>query len=135
VSITVSAQQDLKLGKMKRVGLWTLIGFLSVAFVLSGTMKFIKPEVAEHFAQWGFADWFRVLIGLTEIAGGLALLAPRTTLYAAGALAVVMVGAVGTHVVHAEAGHAIAPLLLLGLLLTTGYARRPTQTRPAATHE
>lgn len=132
MSITVSAQQEMKSGKMKRVGLWTFIGFLSVAFVLSGTMKFVKPEVAEQFARWGFADWFRVLIGLTEIAGGLALLAPRTTFYAAGALSVVMIGAVGTHLVHAQAAHAVAPLVLLGLLLTAGYARRPVKRVPPA---
>ena len=118
----------VKSGKAKAVALWVTTGLLGGLFVLSGSMKFVNPDMAEHFAQWGYPDWFRVLIGVVEVGGGLALLVSRTAWYAAGALGIVMIGAVVTHLGHGEIPQAVVPLVLLGLLVVVGYARRP---RPA----
>ena len=87
------------------------------------------PEAAEQFAQLGYADWFRVLIGVLEIAGGLCLLIPRTAFYAAGVLGVVMIGAVGTLLRLGAGEQAIVPFVVLVLLALVAYARRPPFAR------
>jgi uncharacterized membrane protein YphA (DoxX/SURF4 family) len=118
------ASHTAKSGKTTTIALWIVTGLLGALFVLSGTMKFIKPGVAEQFAKWGYSDAFRILIGAGEIVCGLALLLPRTAFYAAGALGVIMAGAVYTHVAHGEVSHAVVPLVLLGLVCTVAYTRR-----------
>jgi uncharacterized membrane protein YphA (DoxX/SURF4 family) len=124
----IATPAGLKSGKAKAVALWVTTGLLAGLFVLSGSMKFVNPDMAEHFAQWGYPDWFRVLIGVIEVGGGLGLLVPRAAWYAAGALGIVMIGAVVTHLGHGEIPQVVVPLALLGLLVMVGYARRP---RPA----
>jgi uncharacterized membrane protein YphA (DoxX/SURF4 family) len=112
-------------GKVKATALWVATGLLGCLFVFSGSGKFMMPEAAEHFARWGYPDWFRVLIGMAEIGGGLLLLVPRTAFYGAAALGVIMVGAAFTHLGHGEVPRAVVPLVLLCLLVTVGYLRRP----------
>ncbi len=113
-----------KTSKVKSLALWIVTGLLACMFVFSGSMKFASAEMADHFTQWGYPDWFRVLIGAIEIGAGLVLLIPRTALYAAVALGVVMVGAVATHLRHGEVPQAAVPLVLLALLAMVGYVRR-----------
>jgi putative oxidoreductase len=109
--------------KTKTIVLWIVTGLLALLFVMSGAMKFVNPQMAEHFRLWGYADWFRDSIGLIEVAAAIALLVPRTAVIGAIALAVVMLGAIYTHVAHGEVPEAAAPLVLLALLVLVGYAR------------
>jgi putative oxidoreductase len=92
-------------------------------FAMAGAMKFVNPQMAEHFRVWGYADWFRDLIGLIEVAAAIALLVPRTAVFGAIALAVVMLGAIYTHVARGEVPEAAAPLVLLALLVLVANAR------------
>jgi uncharacterized membrane protein YphA (DoxX/SURF4 family) len=113
-------------GKAKVVGLWVLTVLLGCLFAFAGVMKFVDPtKASEQFAQFGYPDWFRVLIAVVEIAGAVALLVPRTAFYAAVGLGVVMVGAVGTLLRAGEVPQAVVPLVVLGLLALVGYVRRP----------
>jgi hypothetical protein len=57
------------------------------------------------------------------------LLVPRAAFFGAGALAVVMVGAVFTLLRAGEVPQAAVPLVCLGLLALVGYARRPGAAR------
>jgi uncharacterized membrane protein YphA (DoxX/SURF4 family) len=107
------------------IALWVATVLLAGQFLLAGSLKFVSPVMAEHFAQWGYPDWFRVLIGVVEVGGAVALLLPRTAFYAACALGVVMVGAAGTHLLHGEVPVAAVPVVLLVLLALVAYARRP----------
>jgi uncharacterized membrane protein YphA (DoxX/SURF4 family) len=125
MSIDTAASARAKGGKAKTTALWVATGLLACLFVFSGFMKFVNPEMAEHFSQWGYPDWFRILIGVVELGGGLALLVPRTAWYAAGALEVVMAGAVFTHLRNGEVPQAVVPFVLLCVLAALGYARRP----------
>jgi uncharacterized membrane protein YphA (DoxX/SURF4 family) len=104
--------------------LWSLTGLLACLFAFSGSMKFIHPEAAKQFATFGYPDRFRIVIGVVEAGGALALLLPRTAYYGAAALAVVMAGAVFTHLWAGEVTQAVVPLALFGLLALVGYARR-----------
>jgi putative oxidoreductase len=111
--------------KARMITLWIVTGLLALMFAMAGCAKFVNPEMAEHFRLWGYADWFRDLIGLIEIAAAIALLIPRTAFYGAVALTVVMAGAVYTHLAHGEVPETVTPVVLLGLLGLIASARRP----------
>jgi uncharacterized membrane protein YphA (DoxX/SURF4 family) len=129
MSVGMAAPPGAQRGKVKTVALWVPTGLLACLFGLAGSMKFMSPEAPKQFAALGYADWFRVLIGVVEVAGALALLLPRTAFYAAGALGVVMVGAVFSLLRVGEVPQAVVPLVVLGLLALVGYARRPGASR------
>lgn len=102
--------------------LWLVTLFLVTVFVNAGWPKFsAESGWGRAFAHWGFPNWFRVLVGVIEVAGGLLLLVPRTAVYAAAALAVIMLGAMGTHIIAdknpAAIYHEAVPLALLGLVV------------------
>jgi putative oxidoreductase len=97
--------------------LWVVSAFMTFVFVKAGWPKFSNSSGwARAFAVWGYPVWFRLLVGVIEVLGGMLLLIPRTALYAALALAAIMLGAMGTHIAHGDpAGvqHEAFPLALL----------------------
>jgi len=80
----------------------------------------------QHFAQWGYADWFRLVVGAVEVIGGVLLLIPRLATIGAFGIVVIMAGATYTHIFRAsdEAERAVFTLVLLVLAATIGYVRR-----------
>ena len=80
--------------------------------------------MVELFDKVGLGQWFRYFTGLLEVAGGIGLLIPRYAFYAAVLLAIVMVGAIITHV--AVVGGSPAPaaslLVLSGII---AWLRKP----------
>ena len=107
--------------------LWLLSLFLTSVFVNAGWPKFSNSSGwARAFAAWGFPVWFRILIGVIEVAGGLLLLIPQTAIYAAASLGVIMLGAMGTHIFHGRPAaiyHEAVPLGLLGAIAYLRYRR------------
>lgn len=108
-----------------RIALWIVQSLLALAFLAAGVMKATQP-LAELATQmtWieSFPAWAVRAIGVAEFAGALGLLLPSITRIkpvltpvAAAALAALMVGAAGTHVVLAEPAMA-APSVVLGSL-------------------
>jgi len=112
-----------------RVGMsWVLQGLMALAFVAIGIGKFRDPFWVRSFAQWGYPDGFRVVIGCVEAVAGLLLLVPRLTSYAALLLGAVMVGA---SVTHALAGDMWArPLPHLAILLLLAWLKWPRRWKP-----
>lgn len=79
--------------------LWVLAALLITVFVPAGWDKFdASSGWAKAFRFWGYPVWFRVLIGVLEIAAALLLVWPRTAAYGAAIIIAVMVGGMGTHV-------------------------------------
>jgi putative oxidoreductase len=76
---------------------------LALIFLGSGGAKLagLGFEI-EAFTRWGYPLWFMYLAGIVEVAGAVLLLVPRLSALAAAGLAAFMLGAIGTHVVHAE---------------------------------
>lgn len=96
---------------------------LALVFALSGGAKLAGLEFeVQAFTRWGYPLWFMFATGAVEVAGALALLMPRLRALAAGGLAAMMVGAVATHVVHAE--WAMLALAATILALSAGVAWR-----------
>ncbi|HUI25899.1 MAG TPA: DoxX family protein [Candidatus Kryptonia bacterium] len=88
---------------------------LALLFVVSGVPKLIGvAQVVAAFEHMGYSASFRILIGVLEIAGGVALLIPAVALYGAGLLIVIMIGAVWSVL---RIGESPAPPLIVGALL------------------
>ena len=99
---------------------------LALVFIAFGAGKFIDPPKWEaKFEAWGIPIWFVAMSGAIEIAGGLALFLPVLRGLSGIGLALFMIGAVATHVVHAE----IAMIFVAGTIFVgsaaLGWARFP----------
>lgn len=106
------------------VAAWVLQVVAAAAFVAAGAAKLAGvPFMVDLFAQIGMGQWFRFVTVAVEVAGGLALLTPRTAPLGAIALICTMVGAVATHVVVLRNSPAAA-LVLLAVLAAVLWLRR-----------
>lgn len=114
------------MNKKLNVGLWVVQVLLAFAFLGAGFMKMTKPadELIAAGMTWINSTGVPMLrfIGTSEFLGGLGLILPaalrimpKLTGIAAALLVVVMVLAVGTHVMMGDLDHA-PPSIVLGAL-------------------
>lgn len=105
--------------------LWIAQGLAGVMFILAGSMKATQNK-GKLRARMGWVDDFTDiqvrLIGIAELLGGLGLILPGLTKIlpiltpvAAACLAIIMVGAVYTHIRRKETNGLAAPVILLVL--------------------
>ena len=87
---------------LKIGGTWILTILLAVLMVGPGSQKFMGPTWERMFRAWGYPDGFYLVIGAVEVVAGIGLLIPRVASYCAMVLAIVMVAASATHVVHGD---------------------------------
>jgi putative oxidoreductase len=112
----------------KSVIVWSVSVLVAVIYLFAGGTKLAGMQMhVEQFAKWGYPDWFRLVVGATEVIGGVLLLVPTVAFYAAVVLAVEMIGAMWTHLTHQEAPNAIVPLVLLVLLVFVALNRRASR--------
>ena len=112
-------------GKVRTIALWILSGLVALAFFGAGGAKLAgAAAMVELFDKVGRGQWFRYFTGLLEVAGGIGLLLPRYAFYAAGLLAVVMVGAIIAHLTILGTSPAV-PVVLLVLSGTIAWLRKP----------
>ena len=105
------------------VASWILAGLLALAFLLAGGMKIVRPKESLGANMAWTEDFSQAqirLIGVAEVLGAIGLILPKVlgiapvlSPVAAVCLAVVMVGAVATHVRRKEG---FVPPLVLGVL-------------------
>jgi putative oxidoreductase len=111
----------------KEVVLWIVTLLLALVCLRSGLMK--MPGMSgeqfwiRDFLRWGYPDWFRIVVGVVEIASFLLLLVPRVASFGAALFAVVMLGAIFTHATHGETGRLPFNFLLLALSLAVAFMR------------
>ena len=80
--------------------------FLGLIYLCAGSAKLLGAEImVEAFDATGLGQSLRVAVGVLEICGGLCLLIPRASIYAAVVLGCTMVGILG-----AAVGHVVARL-------------------------
>ena len=116
-----------------KIALWIIQSLLALAFIAAGAMKLMTPidELAVNMT-WvtHFPEWAVRAIALADLLGGLGLIlpsatriAPYLTPLAAALLAVLMLGAFGTHVALAEAAHGVPSLVLASLAAFVAWGR------------
>ena len=112
------------------LALWIPTVLLGIVFVLQGSAKLESGSGwIEKFQGYGYPPAFCLFIGVVELVGGIGLFIPRLARYAALALAVVMVGACVTHMLHSELPNVVATFVFTLVLSGIAYARgfRPGQ--------
>jgi putative oxidoreductase len=112
--------------RIPRAASWALAILLAVLFVLIGASKLGMPSAVRwgaRFARWGYPAGTERVVGMLEIAGGIGLLVPKGRRVAGAVLIAIMIGALLTHLRHAEVPRLIPPLVL-------GWALAALMTRP-----
>jgi uncharacterized membrane protein YphA (DoxX/SURF4 family) len=107
---------SIQLGRpTRRIGAWTVQGILAAAFLAAGSAKLAGvPFMVDLFAQIGLGQWFRVVTGVVEVTGAVALLVPGLASVGALWLGFTMVCAVATHVFVLHSSP--VPAIVLGSL-------------------
>ena len=116
---------------------WTILAglimsaLLTLGFLSSGIPKLLDAEVpAIEFAVWGYPKWMQYFVGITEVLGALAIWHRLTLRWGFLMLAVVVCGAVVTHLRFAE-WQALQQVLAFGVLLAaTAWWRRTPGPEP-----
>ena len=99
----------------RRIGAWTLQGIIAAAFLAAGFAKLAGvPFMVDLFEQLGIGQWFRVVTGVVEVGGAVALLVPGLASIGGLWLGTTMIFAAATDafVLH----HSPVPAIVLGLL-------------------
>jgi putative oxidoreductase len=114
--------------KIVNIGLWILQIAAAGMFLMAGFSKLLGNEqMVGLFEAIGIGQWFRYLTGMLEVAGAILLLIPRTSGLGALLLAVVMVGAVITHLLIVG-GSPLAAIILLVVTSVVAWGRRKRTT-------
>ena len=90
---------SIEVGKAPcHIGSWILQGIVAAAFVAAGAAKLAgAPYMVQLFDQIGFGQWFRIVTGVVELVGAVALVFPGLASIGGLWLGATMVGAVATH--------------------------------------
>jgi len=86
-------------------------------------------RMVEDFRRWDYGDGFRIAVAVAQLAGAVALFVPPLTFVGALGLAVVLAGALVTHLRHDPPASALPALVCLLLLLPVLWAARPPLLR------
>jgi len=108
------------------VVVWVLSILLAAIFLIAGVPKLIGTGTIflEAAAMRGYPDWLRIVVGIAEVAGAIALLIPRVSTYGAATLALLMIPASITQTLSGEPGVYI-PIVLFFVLLFVAWLRNP----------
>lgn len=105
----------------KVIGMWIPAILLVLIFVPQGWSKFDDASGwSRAFRHWGYADWFRITIGVVEIAAVALLVLGRTAAFGAILIIVVMLGGMATHIIFDGGRHLtseVVPLVLASIVL------------------
>ena len=114
------------------VFVWVVTVIETLLMCLAGAGKFAGDHWPKLFEGWGYPLWFMYAIGTAEILGALLLLAPRLASWAAGGLAIIMMGAIITQIRQPAPGGWTAAAVHLALVIVIGVARWPVRLRPGS---
>ncbi len=96
---------------------WVLRILLGVGMIFFSIPKLTGDASAiQTFSALGAEPWLRYVTGALELVGGVLTLIPRTALYGAAAIAVTMLGAIGSHLAFLGTGFPF-PLAIVFLLI------------------
>ncbi|MEQ7127561.1 DoxX family protein [Actinopolymorpha sp. B11F2] len=113
------------------IGMWVLQALLALTYLFSGVNKVGgEAQTVAGFDAIGWGDWFRVLIGVLELAGAVALMIPILSGLAALAFTGLMIGAViMTVAVYGDLALAVIPATVGILVAIVAWGRRHRTTQ------
>ncbi len=110
--------------KVLTIATWILQVLIGSLFLFSGASKlFGVTEMVNFFAQVGFGQWLRYVLGVLEVGSAVALFFPRQAFYGALVLSFSLLGHIVIHevVLHRPAAFLV---VLLAVTLLIAYLRR-----------
>lgn len=119
--------------RLTRVVTWLLRIALAGLFLGAGFSKLAgQPEMVDMFTTIGAGQWLRYVVGTCEVAGAIAVVVPRLSVLAAGALALLMIGATVANVavLHASPALTLAVFVVAALVVWLGRGRFGVRTSP-----
>ena len=112
---------------VREAALWVVAVFLAYVFSQQGISKFSATSGwSAAFRLWHYPDWFRITIGVVEVAAAALVLIPQTALIGGVLIVGVMLGGMGTHVYWGHPGQMTSEALplVLGIVLAVGRRNR-----------
>lgn len=104
---------------------WTLAVILGVVFLGAGIPKLLGVDfMYDYLLALQVPLWAIPVIGIIELTGAVLTFSPKTRLYGASILLVVMIGAAGTHILNADWIGLLPPVVLGVLAGTLTYLHR-----------
>ncbi len=115
--------------KTRKIAYWVTTALVAADFLMGGAVNIARPPlVLEGMAHLGYPAYFAVLLGVWKVLGAVTLLAPRFPRLKEWAYAGIFFDVTSAAVSHAVvgdgAGHVLAPLIVLALLVAS-WALRP----------
>lgn len=94
-----------------------LAGLVGLVFLLAGGAKLAGQEaMVESFTRFGLPIFFMYFIGAAEVMGAIGLQLTKFAKWAAGGLLLIMIGAVGIHLMFDPAPKAVPAIVIAALL-------------------
>jgi len=113
-----------------KVAGWIVLALAALFFVWNGSEKLAgSEEMTAMFRALGYPDWMRLAVGAAEIAGGICLLIPSMTLWAAAFLGCLMLGASFSELRAGHTFEALIPAQWLVLFSLVVWFKRPRRAR------
>lgn len=122
--------ETLPATRTKSVSLWILRILMAALFLFASFMKLAgKPDMVAEFDTIGLGQWFRYLTGGLEVVGGMGILVPSVSVFAAILLLAVDAGAFVAQVaiLHMDWIHTIVIGAILGTVI---YMQRHQISKP-----
>jgi len=127
-SLTAAAPTQTHPGKAANIALWVLQILLALAFLGAASGKLLgTPPMVALYEAIGIGQWFRYVTGLLELTGAILIVSPRTTIFGAALLCMIMAGAVMSHLVILHTAPT-APAVLLLVAGVVAWGRRGALT-------
>lgn len=102
--------------RLRSVSALVISILLCVAFLGAGIAKLTaQPMMIAEFTSFAYPLWFMTLTGVIEVVAAVLVVVPRTSQLGAGILALVMIGALVSHLTHGQAAMIAPPVVLLSL--------------------
>ncbi|SHM96849.1 DoxX family protein [Mucilaginibacter sp. OK098] len=104
--------------EIKTIIFWVLIIAYAIPGFIFGFKKLSGQKVSiEHFKRWGYPLWFMHFLGFIEIACGLLLLFNATRMYGIVIYAILIIGAIYTHLKNNDPRKYVMTPVYVGLHL------------------
>lgn len=120
-----------KLTSIQPILLWLMCAYYAQSFLRNGIRKFdVDGFWSGAFERWGYPTWFMIFIGVLETFGGISILVPKIRPYGGIVLAVVMLGALVTRLIHGIGWQdaALIAFFMFSMLYFTTYLKPKTKS-------
>lgn len=114
-------------GILKHIKLF-MVAFTSLLLIYSSMLKFVNyPGMKESFFAWGYGETTMYVIGVIELLLAIGLFAAKSRFISAVFIAMLMAGALYTHIVNYEYDQlttAIVVLIAVSLIVSITFFER-----------